>query len=83
MARDVKPKRGPNKPYRGVVVESGRKWREIRERLGVTQQELADTLNIADTTVSRWERGISQPSPHFRIVLEGLSDAIIEAKRES
>ena len=34
----------------------------LREKLGWTQQQLADYLGIDVMTVSRWERGIKQPS---------------------
>ena len=30
-----------------------------RRELGLTQKELAETLNITDKAVSKWERGVS------------------------
>jgi len=33
--------------------------RELREKQGLTQAELAEKLHISDKTVSKWETGIS------------------------
>ena len=35
--------------------------RELRHRLGLSQQALADELGIRQATVSDWERGIYAP----------------------
>lgn len=37
--------------------------RELRQRLGLTQEELAKHLGVRFQTVNRWERGHAQPSP--------------------
>jgi len=34
---------------------------ELRKKANMTQQDLADRLNITDKAVSKWERGISSP----------------------
>ena len=34
----------------------------LRELLGLTQQQFADLIGVAVSTVSRWERGQSSPS---------------------
>lgn len=34
-----------------------KKLRTLREARGITQQELADTLNVKRATVSHWEMG--------------------------
>ena len=34
---------------------------ELRKSKGLTQQQLADKLNITDKAVSKWERGLSYP----------------------
>lgn len=34
---------------------------ELRKAKNLTQQELADKLNITDKAVSKWERGLSYP----------------------
>ncbi|MDY6916924.1 MAG: helix-turn-helix domain-containing protein [Chloroflexota bacterium] len=36
--------------------------RDIRKRLGLSQEELARRLGISGTTVARWESGRSRPS---------------------
>lgn len=33
-----------------------------KQHLGLTQRELAQLLNIEPVNVSRWERGITEPS---------------------
>ena len=34
----------------------------IRQELGFTQEDLARKLNLALSTVSKWEQGVSSPS---------------------
>ncbi len=34
---------------------------EKRKAVGLTQEELANRLNVISTTVSKWERGITYP----------------------
>ncbi|MEO6887828.1 MAG: tetratricopeptide repeat protein, partial [Ktedonobacteraceae bacterium] len=45
---------------------------EARKRQGWSQQEMADHLGTTRLNVSRWERGITTPSPYFRIKLTAL-----------
>jgi transcriptional regulator with XRE-family HTH domain len=37
--------------------EVGRRLRERRAQLGLTQEELAETLSVGPNTISRWETG--------------------------
>ena len=37
--------------------------REIRKRLNLTQQQLADKVGVYRETIARWESGESKPSP--------------------
>jgi len=37
--------------------------KELRERLGLSQDKFAALLGVAPYTVRRWESGKSQPSP--------------------
>ncbi|RGD75418.1 XRE family transcriptional regulator [Anaerofustis stercorihominis] len=39
--------------------EMGRLISSLRKEKNMTQQELADKLNITDKAVSKWERGVS------------------------
>ena len=38
----------------------GRLILQLRREKGLTQQNLADALNISNKTVSKWECGVSQ-----------------------
>jgi transcriptional regulator with XRE-family HTH domain/tetratricopeptide (TPR) repeat protein len=55
-----------------------RKWYEVlrheRELRGWSQAELAEGIGTDQKVVSRWERGISHPSPYFRKKLIELFD---------
>lgn len=48
----------------------------IRERLGLTQEQLAQRLGVSFKTVNRWEKGKSKPSPMARRLLSELSKHI-------
>lgn len=50
--------------------------RALREALGLSQQDLGVRLGLAAITVSRWERGVSQPG---REALRGLEELRWEA----
>lgn len=43
------------------AMKTGRFICENRKRLGMSQRDLAERLNITDKAVSKWERGISFP----------------------
>lgn len=43
--------------------------KEIRERLGLTQEALAHLIGVSFQTINRWERGIFKPS---RLALEKI-----------
>ncbi|WP_255572199.1 DNA-binding transcriptional regulator [Celeribacter sp. PS-C1] len=46
--------------------------RWLRRKLGMTQIDLAEKLNVDQTTVSRWERGIEEPRPASYMALRDL-----------
>ena len=39
----------------------GSRLRTLRKEAGITQTELAEKLNVHLQTVSKWERGLSEP----------------------
>ncbi|MBA7486751.1 hypothetical protein ES707_22312 [subsurface metagenome] len=44
----------------------------IREKLGLTQEEVAQKLGVSWGTVARWEAGRSKPSKLARKAIENL-----------
>jgi tetratricopeptide (TPR) repeat protein/transcriptional regulator with XRE-family HTH domain len=52
----------------GVAGERARRDRlaQRRKALGLTQEQLAELLEVGRTTVARWERGEAQPLPWLR-----------------
>ena len=50
--------------------------RALRQRLGLTQEQLARRLNCTTMCVSRWERGASRPSRLATSALEGLANEV-------
>ncbi len=51
--------------------------REIRARLRLTQEELAERLRVSPVTVSRWERGTSKPMPMLEHQLERMAAGLV------
>ena len=47
--------------------------KEIREKQNITQKELADTINVSDKTVSKWETGKGLPDI---AIIEDLAKAL-------
>ncbi|MDB9315609.1 helix-turn-helix domain-containing protein [Spirulina sp. CS-785/01] len=47
--------------------------KELRERLQLSQESLAQQLGVSFQTVSRWERGLAKPS---RLALKVLQDRV-------
>ncbi|MCR5488874.1 MAG: helix-turn-helix domain-containing protein [Saccharofermentans sp.] len=41
--------------------KTGQLITELRKEKGLTQKQLADSLNVTDKAVSKWERGLSFP----------------------
>lgn len=42
-------------------VKTGKFIAECRRELGLTQQQLADMLNLSNKTISKWESGAGSP----------------------
>lgn len=63
---------------RSVPQTSARDVVGTRNRLGVSQAQLAAKLGVDVMTVSRWERGEREPAPYLTLALQHL---ICETKR--
>ncbi len=55
-----------------LMVASAETIRALRRRLGLTQAELARQLDTDPGTVSRWERGVTQPRATYRTRIAAL-----------
>lgn len=63
------------KRYKGTTVpEWATQITDLRERLKINQAELARRMECSAMTVSRWERGLLQPSAEHFIQLGNLGD---------
>jgi DNA-binding transcriptional regulator YiaG len=54
----------------------------LRTALGLTQQQLADTIAATQVTIARWETGVSHPTGAYRKALNDLA-ATIKANKKS
>lgn len=55
--------------------------KQLRERAGLTQRQLAEALGVTVTTISSWERGVKRPSLSFaqvQQVIETLNCTLAE-----
>ncbi len=52
---------------------SGTEIRELRKRLGLTQEEFAHAVAVTFSTVNRWENGHAKPSKLARRAIESLA----------
>ena len=44
----------------------------LRAKLGLSQEKLADLLNVSFATINRWENGVSEPSRVHMMQIEEL-----------
>lgn len=51
---------------------SGDEIRNLRKRLGLTQEEFAHAVAVTFSTVNRWENGHAKPSKLARRAIEAL-----------
>lgn len=58
-----------------VVTMSASEVKKIRDRLGLTQEQLAQKLGVTQTAVSYWEDGKRKPRGPVVILLQSLRDA--------
>ena len=65
----------------------GRFLKELRKAKNLTQEQLAERLNISGRTVSRWETGNNMPDISLLVELAELYDVsipeIIDGERKS
>jgi len=52
--------------------DMGQLVRELRQRMGLTQEKLAARLGVAFPTINRWENGRAKPSPLAMKQIEDL-----------
>jgi len=61
--------------------------KELRQSKGITQEQLAEQLNVSNHSVSRWETGNNLPDLSLLITLADFYDIevgeIIDGKRKS
>ena len=55
----------------------------IRFTLGLSQVALAEKLQVAFSTVNRWERGRTKPLPVFMRQLDALETKSIKSKKNA
>lgn len=46
-------------------MDLGSKIKALRENYGITQSELAKTLNVKNTVISNWEKNINKPNVDY------------------
>ena len=60
-------------------VALGRWIRAVCFHLGLSQAELAEQLNVRQSSISQWERGLTQPAtPHLLALLRLFPDMVTE-----
>lgn len=57
--------------------------KSLRTRLALSQKQLAELLGVHLMTVSKWERGVLEPSDHQRKLLRALANAAESGLRAS
>ena len=56
----------------------GNKLFELRKKLGLSQEELAEKLNVSRQAISKWERGESLPDTDNLITISKLYDVSLD-----
>ena len=61
--------------------------KELRKEKGLTQEQLAEKMNVSGRTVSRWETGSNMPDLDILIELSDLYDVdireLLDGERKS
>ena len=64
-------------------MDMGKAIREGRDRLGMSQEALAERLGVSRQAVSKWEMGTSVPSPENRRALSEILGTDLQVERET
>ena len=60
-------------------IQTGRLIAELRKKQGLTQQQLADKLNLSNKTISKWESGSGSPDiSNLSVLAEALEISVDE-----
>lgn len=60
-------------------VQTGKLIAELRRKQGLTQQQLADKLNLSNKTISKWESGSGSPDiSNLPVLAEALGISVDE-----
>jgi putative transcriptional regulator len=62
---------------------NGSDIRDLRKRLGLTQEEFAHAVAVTFSTANRWENGHAKPSKLARRAIEALASRAPEAPAQS
>ena len=61
--------------------------KELRKEKGLTQEQLAEVLNVSSRTVSRWETGSNMPDISMLVVIASFYDVsipeVVQGERET
>lgn len=55
-----------------MILKIPERIRDIRDKNGLTQEELAQKMSITRSSVNAWEMGISMPSPENLVRLSDI-----------
>ncbi len=56
--------------------------KEIREKLGLTQEQFAHKMQVAAYTIRRWESGKSEPQQIHQQQLDRLARKLVNVKQK-
>ncbi len=66
-------------------MDIGRAIKELRQKRGITQEELSDTLRVSIQTISRWENGVNAPDlsmlPQLALYFRVTTDYLLGVER--
>ena len=57
----------------------GQRLREVRNKSGLSQEALAERVNVSRQTISKWERGTTLPSADNLAMLSEVFDVPVDA----